>query len=178
MVTSQVLFVGLAAATAIERLVEVSVSNRNARKSFARGGVEHGKGHYPFMVALHTGFLFAMVAEVLLLDRPFTAWIGYPALALAVLCQGLRWWCIRTLGEQWCTRVIVVPGAGRVTGGPYRFLRHPNYVVVVTEGLVLPLVHGAWITALCFTVLNAWLLTVRIRCEERALAALNAQPGA
>lgn len=160
----------LMGATALERLVEVRVSLRNAAWSFARGGVEHGRGHYPFMVALHTGFLFACVAEVWLLDRPFLPALGLPLLAAAVALQGLRWWCITTLGPRWNTRVIIVPGLPRVTGGPYRYLSHPNYVVVVAEGLVLPLIHSAWITALAFTALNAALLFVRIGVENDALA--------
>jgi methyltransferase len=169
-------FIGL---TAVERLVEVRVSNRNAAWSFARGGREFGRGHYPFMVVLHTGFLFACVAEVLLLDRPFLPAVGGPLIAAAVALQGLRWWCITTLGPRWNTRVIIVPGLPRVSGGPYRFLPHPNYVVVVLEGLVLPLVHSAWLTALAFTVLNAALLFVRIRVENEALALLErAESGA
>jgi methyltransferase len=82
----------------------------------------------------------------------------------------LRWWCIRTLGPQWNTRVVRVPGQARVTGGPYRWLSHPNYVAVVVEGIVLPLVHTAWVTALLFTVANLVLLRVRLRVEEAALA--------
>ncbi|MCB9776989.1 MAG: isoprenylcysteine carboxyl methyltransferase family protein [Alphaproteobacteria bacterium] len=168
---SALLFTGLVAFTAVERLVEVRVSLRHAAWAFARGGVEHGRGHYPFMVVLHTALLLGCVAEVWLLDRPFLPWLGLPALVLAVACQGLRWWCITSLGERWNTRVIVVPGLAPIRdAGPYRYLRHPNYVVVVTEGLALPLVHGAWLTALLFTVLNAGLLFVRIRTEEAALA--------
>jgi methyltransferase len=85
----------------------------------------------------------------------------------------LRWWCISTLGRQWNTRVVVIPGAARVTGGPYRFFSHPNYVAVVAEGIALPLVHTAWITALVFTVLNAALLKVRLDTENAALAELT-----
>ena len=163
-------FMGL---TALERLVEVRVSLRNAAWSFARGGKEHGRGHYPFMVVLHTGFLFACVAEVWLFDRPFLPTIGIPLLVAALALQGLRWWCITTLGPRWNTRVIIVPGLPRITGGPYRWLSHPNYVVVVAEGLVLPLIHSAWLTALCFTVLNALLLYVRIGVENAALAEME-----
>jgi methyltransferase len=95
-------------------------------------------------------------------------------LFLVLLSQGLRYWCIATLGQQWNTRVIVVPGAGRVGGGPYRYMPHPNYVAVVVEGVALPLVYSAWITALVFTVANAVLLVgVRIPVEERALRALR-----
>ncbi|MEL6345506.1 MAG: isoprenylcysteine carboxyl methyltransferase family protein [Myxococcota bacterium] len=161
------LFIGL---TAVERLVEMAVSKRNAAWSVSRGGVERGQEHFPFMVALHTGFLFGCVAEVWLLDRPFLPWLGWPLVVLALAAQGLRWWCITTLGPRWNTRVIIVPGLPRITGGPYRFFSHPNYVAVVAEGLILPLIHTAWITAAVFTVLNAILLWVRIRCEEAALA--------
>ncbi len=167
------LYVAVIAATGLERLVELVVARRNAAWSFARGGVEHGRGHFPFMVVLHTGFLFACVAEVVLLQRPFVPPLGGAMIALALACQGLRWWCIRTLGPQWNTRVIVVPDLSPITGGPYRWLRHPNYVAVALEGLALPLIHGAWITAATFTVLNLGLMVVRIRTEEAALATLT-----
>lgn len=153
----------------LERLAELVVAKRNAAWSFQNGGVEHGAGHYPVMVVLHTAFLFAMPAEVILLDRPWIPWLGWTCLVLAVLAQGLRWWVITTLGPRWNTRVIVIPGLAPVEGGPFRWLRHPNYLAVVTEGLVLPLLHGAWITAVAFTVLNALLLRTRIAVEDRAL---------
>ena len=156
-------------ATAAERVVELRVSNRNAAWSLRNGGVEHGRGHYPAMVALHTGFLVACFAEAWLLDRAFVPAVGLPLLVCAVLLQGLRWWCIRTLGDRWNTRVIVVPGLPRVDFGPYRFFRHPNYAVVVLEGLVLPLMHSSWLTAGAFFLLNAALLRTRIRVENRAL---------
>ena len=108
--------------------------------------------------------------EVWLLGRVFHPALGWTALALAVASQALRWWCITSLGRHWSTRVLVVPGDELVTRGPYRFLRHPNYVAVVVEGVALPLVHTAWITATAFTVLNAVLLRTRIRVEDRALA--------
>lgn len=169
------LYLAVVAATAVERLVELVVSARNARWSFARGGVESGRGHFPPMVALHTGLLLACVVEVVVADRPFLPWLGWPALAVVVASQALRWWCIATLGPRWNTRVIVVPGLPLVAGGPYRWMRHPNYVAVVVEGLALPLVHGAWVTAAAFTVLNAVLLLgFRIPAEERALEAAGA----
>jgi methyltransferase len=164
----------LLGATAAERIVELVLSARHARAAFARGGVEYGRAHFPALVALHVGLLLACAAEVVLGGRPFLPWLGWPMLALVLLSQGLRYWCIVTLGQQWNTRVIVVPGAGRVSGGPYRFLPHPNYVAVVVEGVALPLVYTAWITALVFTVVNAVLLVgVRIPVEERALKALR-----
>lgn len=164
--TWYLILIGLVCA---ERLAELVTARRHAAWSLARGGVEHGRGHYPAMVALHTALLAGCVLEPLLAGRPFVPALGWPALALALAAQGLRWWCIRTLGPRWNTRVLVVPGLPLVAGGPYRWLRHPNYVAVVVEGFALPLVHGAWLTALGFTVLNAVLLRVRIRCEDDAL---------
>lgn len=158
---------------ALERLAELIVAKRNLAWSLARGGVEFGASHYPVMVMLHTGFLVGCLVEVFALHRPFIPALGWTMLALLVAAQGLRWWCIRTLGPRWNTRVVVIPGAERVTGGPYRFFSHPNYVAVVAEGVALPLVHSAWITALTFTVLNALLLTKRISVENSALARLG-----
>ena len=171
---SAVWFTVLVALVAVERVAELVVAKRNLAWSRARGGQESGFGHYPFMVALHTGLLLACVLEVWLGGRPFLPALGWPMLALVLAAQVLRWWCITTLGPQWNTRIVVVPGLGRVTGGPYRLLRHPNYVAVVVEGAALPLVHTAWVTAVVFTVLNAGLLTVRIRAENAALAAVHA----
>jgi methyltransferase len=93
-------------------------------------------------------------------------------LAVAAGCQALRWWCIRTLGPRWNTRVIIVPDLPKVAGGPYRWMKHPNYVAVALEGVALPLVHGAWITASVFSLLNAALLRVRLAVEDEALASL------
>ncbi|MYV62494.1 hypothetical protein GTW37_27380 [Streptomyces sp. SID4931] len=164
----------LVLALAAERLAELVVARRNTRWSLVRGGVESGREHYPAMVALHTALLAGCLAEVHLADRPFPPVLGWVMVAAVVAAQALRWWCIRTLGPRWNTRVIVVPGLPRVTGGPYRWLSHPNYVAVAAEGLALPLVHGAWVTALVFTALNAALMVVRIRCEDGALARLPA----
>lgn len=165
-------YVMLVAAVAAERVAELVVARRNERWSAARGATVTGQGHYPAMVVLHTGLLVGCLVEAALADRPFLPALGWTMLAVTVAAQVLRWWCIRTLGPRWNTRVIVVPGLPLVTGGPYRWLRHPNYVAVVAEGLALPLVHTAWITAAVFTALNAVLLRVRIRCENQALAAL------
>ena len=162
----------LIAAVAVERLTEVVVAGRNRSVSKEHGGVEFGAGHYPAMVALHTGLLAGCLLEPVLLHRPFIPTLGWPMLVIALAAQALRWWCISTLGYQWNTRVIVIPGAARVTGGPYRILPHPNYVAVIAEGFALPLVHSAWITALVFSVLNAVLLRTRIHVEDSALASL------
>ncbi len=161
----------LVALVIVIRLAELRVAERNRAWAMERGGVETGAGHYPVMVALHTALFVGCLLEVPLADRPFLPWLGWTMLALLVGAHALRWWCIRTLGPQWNTRVIRVPGAALVTGGPYRWFRHPNYVAVVIEGFALPLVHTAWVTALVFTVLNLLLLRVRLRVANEALAA-------
>jgi methyltransferase len=171
-VSSEAWFTLLVAAVALERVAELVVSQRNAAWSLERGGVETGQRHYLVMVVLHTGLLVGMLVEVWVRRPEFLPVLGFTMLALALASQALRWWCITALGRRWNTRVIVVPGMPPVTSGPYRWLRHPNYVAVVVEGFALPLVHSAWITALVFTVANAALLTVRIRVENAALASL------
>jgi methyltransferase len=164
-------YAALLVGTGVERLSELRISRRNAARAFALGGVEFGKRHFPVMVALHTGLLVACFAEAWLLHRPFVPALGIPALVVTLGCQGARYWIIGILGERWNTRVIVVPGLPLVARGPYRVLKHPNYVVVAIEGIALPLVYTDWITAIAFTVLNAILLLgVRIPVENRALA--------
>jgi methyltransferase len=166
-------YILLIVAVALERVAELVVSQRNMAWSKARGGTEFGIGHYPLMVALHIGLLAGCLMEATALHRPFLPWLGWPALVIVLAGQALRWWCIATLGRQWNTRVVVIPGAGRVTAGPYRIVAHPNYVAVVAEGVALPLVHTAWITALIFSVLNAVLLRIRITVENSALTRLT-----
>ena len=166
-------FTALILLVAVERVAELVVSLRNVRWSLDRGGVEYGAGHYPFMVVLHTGLLVGALAESHLAGRTVQPLLAWPMLALVLAAQGLRWWCIRTLGHRWNTRIVVVPGLPLVTAGPYRWLRHPNYVAVVVEGFALPLVGSAWVTAVVFTVLNLPLLAVRIRVEDAALATLR-----
>ena len=168
MVGAYLVFLALLAG---ERLVELSISRRNAAWSFARGGIEYGADHFVYMKVLHTGFFLACALEVVLLKRPFYPVLAAPMLFLVLLAQALRYWVVFTLGKRWNVRVIVVPGLPAVRRGPYRFLRHPNYLAVAIEGVAVPLVHTAWWTAIGFTVLNLWMLSVRIRCENRALEA-------
>jgi len=156
-------------AVGIERLVELLVAKGNARWALAHDGKEFGRDHYPVMVVLHTALLLGCVIEVWALHRPFLPWIGWPMLVVVAASQVLRWWCVTTLGRRWNTRVIVLPKSQLVQSGPYRWIHHPNYVAVVAEGVALPLVHGAWLTAIGFTVANALLLTVRIKVENSAL---------
>lgn len=161
-------YLGLVAAVALERVAELWLSERNARRALARGGAEHGRGHYPAMVLLHAALLAACAAEALLFPDPppRAAWLAVAGVGLA---QALRWWAVAALGDRWSTRVVVVPDTAPVTRGPYRFLRHPNYLAVAVEVPCLPLAWGSWRTALLFGAANALLLRVRIRAEERAL---------
>ena len=135
----------------------------------ARGGTELGQRHFRVMTLLHTAFLVACVCEVVFLRRPFPGTLGWAALAVALLAQALRYWAVFTLGDRWNTRIIFIPGAQPVTTGPYRFIRHPNYLAVILEFLAVPLIHGGYLTAAVFSLANAVLLAVRIRAEEAAL---------
>lgn len=163
-------FLLLVGGVAVERTLEMALSWRNARRAFARGAVEaESRGFYLLMVVAHVLFLAAGPLEVLLLGRPFLPPVAIVATWLVVLTMALRYWAIATLGERWNTRVIVIPGLPAVASGPYRFVRHPNYVAVAIEVAVLPLVHCAWLTAIVATAANALLLAARIRHEEQAL---------
>lgn len=166
------LYLGLVGLVALERLVELGLSTRNARRALAAGGIEaESRGFYAAMVGVHAAFLLAAPLEAALFRRPFVPALGWPMLALVALAMALRYWAIAALGERWNTRVIVVPGLPAVVAGPYRFVRHPNYVAVIVEMFALPLVHSAWVTAIVFSAANAWLLARRIAHEEAALAA-------
>ena len=151
----------------LERLAELWLANRNTRRLLAQGAREHAPGHYPLIVALHAAWL-----AVLWWLAPGRA-VSLPLLALFGLVEIARIWVLQTLGPRWTTRIIVVPGETLVRRGPYRFLNHPNYAVVVAEIALLPLVFGLWRVALVFTILNAIVLTIRIREENRALSALS-----
>jgi methyltransferase len=168
MVSFQGFYLGFLALLAAERVGELWLSRRNARRAFARGAIEVGQGHYRVMAAFHTLFLIACAAQAVLWPRGATP-LGWAALAGAVAAQALRYWAIATLGERWNVRVIVLPGAAPVVAGPYRWVRHPNYVAVATEMVCVPLIYGEWLTALAFSLGNALLMVVRIRAEEDAL---------
>ena len=152
----------------VQRLLELALSRRNERRLRARGALERGSSHYPVIVAIHTLWLVSTLVEGLLRGPEPPAWWPVP-LAAFLLVQPLRYWAILSLGENWNTRVLVVPGGKLVRRGPYRYFSHPNYVVVAVEILTFPLIFGAWITAVVFSLLNAALLYVRIRTENRAL---------
>ena len=168
-----VLAVGL---VAIQRLLELGLSRRNERILRAQGALERGQRHYPLIVAMHALWLLSTLVEGLLRGPGIPSWWPVP-LALFLLAQLLRYWAILSLGEYWNTRVLVVPGARLVARGPYRYLRHPNYVAVAVEIATLPLIFGAWVATLVFSALNAALLYVRINTEDRALAQLAKRGG-
>lgn len=163
------MYTWLIVAVGAERLLELVVARRNARWALRHGGVEFGRGHYPALVGMHAGLLTGCLVEVGVAHRGFLPALGWPMLAVVAASQVLRWWCVATLGRRWNTRVIVIPRAPLVRRGPYRWLRHPNYVAVLAEGLALPLVHAAWLTAVGFTAANALVLTARLRVENAAL---------
>ncbi|WP_300975142.1 isoprenylcysteine carboxylmethyltransferase family protein [Sphingomonas sp. LHG3406-1] len=147
----------------LQRLSELAMARTNTARLKTIGAHEHAPGHYPLIVAVHTLWLAALFW--LAPGQP----IHWSLFALFILLQLGRLWVLRTLGPRWTTRIIVLPGAPLVTGGPFRFVRHPNYLVVVGEIAVLPLVFGLWGVALIFSLLNAIVLFIRIRAEEDAL---------
>lgn len=149
---------------ALQRLAELVYARRNTRTLRARGAAEFGANHYPLIVALHLAWLLSLLIFVPWRTPPVWPWLG-----LYIGLQGARLWVITSLGHHWTTRVIVMPGAPVVRHGPYRWLRHPNYLIVVCEIAVLPLAFGSWPLALVFTLLNATLLGWRIHVEEAAL---------
>ena len=163
--TAVMVFVGVVAA---QRIGELVLSARNARKVRARGAREFGMRHFPFLVFVHVAFLVCLAAEVIVLGaHPTTLWPLW--LALWVGAQALRYTAIRALGDRWNVRILVVPGEAPVRSGPYRFIRHPNYVAVAIELLAASMLFGAWRTAIAISLLDAAALWVRVRAENAAL---------
>jgi methyltransferase len=163
----------LIAFVAVQRVLELRVARANERWARAHGAAEYGRSHYPLFFVLHPAWLLCIAVEG---RRSRGPW-NIPALLAFALAQPLRYWVIRTLGPYWNTRILIVPGGTRVSGGPFRYMTHPNYAVVALEIASAPLAVGAWRTALAFTVLNAaLLLLIRIPAEERALAAYRGAP--
>jgi methyltransferase len=167
---SWVWFTLLVVAVALARLFELIVAARNRRWLLRHGAQEFGSSHYPVMVLVQAAWLAGSVAEVWGRERTFLPALGYPMLVLLGLGFALRYWVIATLDHRWTTRILILPGAPLVQKGPYRFLRHPNYLAVCLEIAALPLVHTAWWSAVIFSLANALVLRVRIRAEDAALA--------
>ncbi len=162
--------IALIALVALQRIAELPYAARNTKRLLAQGGVESGRGHYPLFVLLHAAWLIAIA-----LALPKAPVIYWPFLLLYAVLEGLRLWVLWSLGPYWTTRIITVPGAPLVRRGPYRWLRHPNYWIVVGEIAVLPLVFGQIAVAVVFSLLNAGLIAWRIRVEERALGPRRAR---
>ena len=169
MVISLGAYLAILAALMLERVFHLALAARNARRAFAAGAVERGRGHYPAIAAFHALFLLSAAAEAIVFRRPFPGALGWIALGGAIGAQALRYWSIATLGSRWNTRIIVFPGAAPIDRGPYRFMRHPNYLAVIVEIACVPMIHGCWLTAIAFSIGNAALLRVRIRAEEAAM---------
>lgn len=166
MVEVLILNTGIVLAVVVQRLAELRVSVRH-RRVFAQEGVrEVSDPVFGWMVLAHALLLVGVLIEPWLLDRPFLPWLGWPALALLVVVQAVRIWVIKTLGRHWNVRIIASCDAGIVADGPYRWVRHPNYLVVAAESLLLPMFHGAWLTLLVVQVLHVPVLWRRIRAEE------------
>ncbi|GMA14415.1 hypothetical protein E5F05_09390 [Deinococcus metallilatus] len=158
----------------VQRLLEVRLARSNERWAREHGAAEYGREHYPLFFVLHPGWMLCTLLE----GRRARGRVNWLAFALFGLAQPLRYWVIRTLGRYWNTKILIVPGGERVTGGPFRYLRHPNYAVVALEIASAPLAVGAWRTALTYTVLNAaLLLLIRLPAEERALRAYRQAEG-
>lgn len=167
---SPVAFTALVVLVAAQRLAELAHSRRNEAGLRARGAIEHAPWQVPMLTALHGAWLISMVAEVWLLRSPFRPELALFAMVVFIVGQGFRLAAIRTLGDRWTVRVMTLPATRRVTQGLYSWLPHPNYVGVVLEIASLPLVHGAVLTAIVFSVLNAVALVLRIGVESHALA--------
>lgn len=168
---SVVAYLGFLAAVALSRLAELLLSRRNQRRLTARGAVKIPETHFHWMVLLHVGVLLSAGLEVLLLGRPFVPRLAVAMGAVFVLANALRWWVIRTLAGHWNVQVMASTRLGVVTGGPFRWIRHPNYLAVSLELIALPLIHSAWLTAAWATLANAWVLRRRIAIEESVLFA-------
>jgi methyltransferase len=173
---TRVLFVGVVAMLAVQRLAELRLSRRNEQWILAQGGREHAPGHFGAMKTMHMVWFVSMLAEVFLLKRSFHSRLAVPVALVAVMGQGLRYAAIRTLDRRWTVRILTLPDAPRIDSGIYRYLRHPNYVGVALEIFAIPLLHTAYLTSFLFTLANAAVLFVRIRSEEDALKGGNSRP--
>jgi methyltransferase len=162
-------YLALLVLVGLERLLELRISKRNQRRLAGNGIRKVREPHFRWMVALHAGVLIAAGAEVLLLHRPFLIWLAAPMAVLFLIATATRLWVIRTMSGHWNVEVMDSTQLGVVTGGPYRWVRHPNYDAVVLELFSLPLIHTAWTTAVVASLANLWILKSRLAVEDEAL---------
>lgn len=162
------LFISFVCFIILQRVIELWIAKRNERELKQNGAIEFGIEHYPWMVLLHTGFFTVLIIEVVTLNRELsTLWMLW--VTLFALAQIGRMWVIQTLGKHWNTKIIVLPNSEVVVRGPYKYVKHPNYVIVATEIIVISLLFNAIITGVIFSLLNAWMMSIRIPIEEQAL---------
>ncbi len=164
-------YLALLVLVGLGRLIELMISRRNQRKLEQQGVRKIAEPHFRWMVVVHAGVLAGAAAEVILLHRPLIPKLAATMFVLFILANGLRWWVIRTLAGHWNVEVMASSRVGVVTTGPYRWVRHPNYVAVVVEVFSLPLIHTAWITALVGSLANLEILRLRVRVEDGTLMA-------
>ncbi|MED3647592.1 isoprenylcysteine carboxyl methyltransferase family protein [Halalkalibacterium halodurans] len=154
----------------VQRLVEVGLANQNAKWIRSKGGYEVGQTHYKYLVLLHGFFFVSLITEVTIKGVAFDLWSAIP-FAWFLFAQILRLWALSSLGRFWNTRIMILPDANVIASGPYRYIKHPNYAVVIIEIAMLPLFFKAYMTAFLFSLLNAIVLYIRIHTEEEALQA-------
>ena len=171
---TRIAFLMLLACVGVERLLELQLSRRHQHQLANSGARKHRDPQYRWMIALHTGVLIGAALEVILLRRPFIPWLAFPAVVFFALATVLRWWVIRTLGVHWNTEVVDSAALGVVSDGPFRWVRHPNYLGVFVELIALPLIHTAWITAIFAALGNIFVLRNRLSIEEHLLDAVPA----
>ena len=156
----------------LQRMAELYIAKKNEISMKQKGAIEFGKGHYPFIIMIHSLFFVSLINEVVIFHKELSpSWPFF--LVIFLLIQLGRVWALYSLGEFWNTKILVLPNANIVRKGPYRFIKHPNYLIVTAEFLIIPLLFQAYMTAVIFSVLNALVLTIRIRIEEKALKQLT-----
>jgi len=148
----------------LQRLSELFIAKRNEKWLLGQGAIEYGQSHYPFIVAMHTAFIFSLAAEFILSGQPFISWIF---LIMYLVVLSFKFWALSSLGKYWNTKIYRVPGTSPVKKGPYRFLKHPNYIEVICEIAIIPLVFHLYYTAVIFSMLNAAVLFVRVKEENK-----------
>ena len=169
---SRLFFLAVLLLVVAERIFELVLSARNARRTLARGGVVSGERYHWAVVVLHVVWLVAVPLEVFVLQRPWIPWLGISMTLVLAASMVLRYWSVVALGDRWNVRIIVLAGEEPVTSGPFRWFRHPSYVAALSEFVTVPLIHTAWLTPLLFGPLNAVALVLKIKAEERALMAM------